>query len=202
MDDILSTFKARQTLLEMACDRGYTVPEEQFAVDVATFRHLYNISKCDLLFSKEAAASDQKIYIKFIQAGKARPNMIRDMAQHYFKHVLTPASELIFVLKLRPNNSILKIRKELGYERCEFFWLDRLQFNITKHVLVPQHQKTSPEEVKKIIDMYKLSNISQLPRLTTADPVVQYYNFKRGDVIKIVRPSPTSFSHVVYRSVV
>ena len=199
MDDILSTFKARQTLLEMAKDRGYEVPPEQFQVDVPTFRHLYNADKCDLLFSKPHS-SEEKVYIKFMQAPKARPNMIRESAQHYLDAVLTDTSELIFVLKTRPNNSILKIRKS-GYEKCEFFWLDKLQFNITKHVLVPRHVKTSPEEVKSVIEKYKLNSINQLPRIMTSDPVVQYYNFKRGDVIKIIRPSPTAFSHVVYRSV-
>lgn len=200
MDDIVSTFKARSTLLEMARDRGYTVPDEQFKVDVPTFRHLYNSDKCDLLFSK-SSDNPTKLFIKFIQGSKARPNMIRDMAQHYFNEILHDGCELIFVLKLRPNNSILKIRKESGYEGCEFFWLDKLQFNITKHALVPRHEKATPKEVQQLTEKYQLNNVSQLPRLSASDPVVQYYNFKRGDVIKITRPSPTSFSHIVFRSV-
>lgn len=66
----------------------------------------------------------------------------------------------------------------------ELFYIDELQFNITTHRLVPQHIKLEEKDIKKFKQKYGLKHQAIL----LSDPISRFYNYKRGDVIKIIRP--------------
>jgi len=53
------------------------------------------------------------------------------------------------------------------------------------HILQPKHIKMKPEEVKKLIDDYRVS-LSQLPKIKSSDPAVPE-GVVVGDVLKIER---------------
>jgi DNA-directed RNA polymerase I, II, and III subunit RPABC1 len=65
----------------------------------------------------------------------------------------------------------------------ELFNVDDLQFNITKHILVPLHKKLNKEECKEFKQQYGTS----IPVLLKSDPVCRFYNFQKGDIIQITR---------------
>jgi DNA-directed RNA polymerase I, II, and III subunit RPABC1 len=73
----------------------------------------------------------------------------------------------------------------------DLFSLKELQLNITKHRLVPVHEKV----IDKVLD--KSIKISELPVMYALDPVSRYYGYKKGDVIKITRKNGL----VIYRQV-
>ncbi len=77
----------------------------------------------------------------------------------------------------------------------------RLSKIILKHELVPKHEIASPEEVAEILRKYGIKP-EQLPWIRASDPVVRAIGAKPGDIIKIVRKSPTAGEVVVYRYVV
>ena len=64
-------------------------------------------------------------------------------------------------------------------------YLKQLMYNPTKHKLVPKHTKISQQELSKIMDFYSIASKNQLPIILKDDPIVRYYNFKTGDVLKI-----------------
>lgn len=74
-------------------------------------------------------------------------------------------------------------------------------FNIFKHYLVPKHEVLSPEEREKVLKTYRVEPY-KLPHIKTSDPIVRVIGAKPGDIIKIIRRSPTAGEHVYYRYVV
>lgn len=75
------------------------------------------------------------------------------------------------------------------------------KLKIYKHILIPEHKKLSEAEKKKLLEKYNI-NFRELPNILTTDPAIESINVKEGDVIKIVRKSPTAGKVVFYRGVV
>ena len=72
---------------------------------------------------------------------------------------------------------------------------------LEKHVLIPVHKKLIETEKKKVLEMYNIT-FRELPNILVDDPSIQHLDVKEGDVIKIIRKSPTSGEFVFYRGVV
>ena len=72
---------------------------------------------------------------------------------------------------------------------------------MVKHILVPEHKKLSDEEADKILKKYNVSR-KQLPRINSSDSAILDMNPKRGDIIEILRDSPTTGKSYFYRVVV
>ena len=53
-------------------------------------------------------------------------------------------------------------------------WCKQLQFNITKHMLVPNHIKLDEDEENFIIQKYNLKSKFQLPLILKNDPISRY----------------------------
>jgi DNA-directed RNA polymerase subunit H (RpoH/RPB5) len=115
---------------------------------------------------------------------------------------------------------LIRCENERGQHIIEHFLEKELGFNITKHALVPQHEKLTPDQKKELLRRcaatveklgalvhcfkysvrYKLAE-SHLPRVHKSDPIARYFGMQKGDVFRIVRPSETAGRYVTYRIV-
>ena len=79
--------------------------------------------------------------------------------------------------------------------KLELFSLDELQYNITKHRLVPKHVRLKP---KKAIAFKKKFGL-KFPAILTHDPIARFYNYKRGDIIEIHRLGGEYITHRIVK---
>lgn len=103
--------------------------------------------------------------------------------------------------KVSQNNMKL-INSFMGvvFKNIQVFDIKELQFNISNHVLVPKHELVFDEqEIKDIITKYSLKSKFQLPHILKTDPMSKYLGLKNGDIVKIVRISPTAGEYITYR---
>jgi len=83
-----------------------------------------------------------------------------------------------------------------------------VRFDITKHKLVPEHIILSKKEETEVLKKLKLTK-NQLPKILSTDPVATAVvrpdgkrGVKAGEILKIIRNSPTARVSVAYRVVV
>jgi len=75
------------------------------------------------------------------------------------------------------------------------------EFNMFDHVLVPKHILLSKEEAEQVLKELGVKPW-QLPWIKASDPAAKALGAKPGDIIKIIRKSPTAGTSVAYRFVV
>jgi len=90
-------------------------------------------------------------------------------------------------------SSAKKLIESINDFQVETFNKKELQYNLTKHELVPLHEKINEDEAKVIIKQFG----TKLPIILKTDAVSRFYNFKHGDVIRIHRKD----GMIVYRIV-
>ncbi|MEM2239080.1 MAG: DNA-directed RNA polymerase subunit H [Candidatus Bathyarchaeia archaeon] len=77
----------------------------------------------------------------------------------------------------------------------------KVKLDIFRHELVPKHSILVKDEVDELLRRYHIEKY-QLPRIRVRDPAAVLIGAKPGDVIRIVRRSPTAGLSVYYRFVV
>jgi len=74
-------------------------------------------------------------------------------------------------------------------------------FDVLKHTMVPDHQIMSEEEAKTLLSTYHIT-LEQLPKIYHDDPAVKAVEGVPGNVIRIIRESPTAGRAESYRLVI
>jgi DNA-directed RNA polymerase subunit H (RpoH/RPB5) len=85
--------------------------------------------------------------------------------------------------------------------QVEIFKFNKLQSDITEHVLVPLHEVLTKEDGENVLESYRARK-RDMPLIRSNEDVAKYYNMKPGEIIKIYRPSPITCESVSYRLVI
>ncbi|KAH7817698.1 putative DNA-directed RNA polymerases I, II, and III subunit RPABC1 [Monocercomonoides exilis] len=195
-------YRIRRTVWQMLDDRGYNVSKEHLEMTLATFRDQLSgsVSREDLTILASHRVTNEHVMVFFCAEPKVRIISARKYIQYAkdegVKHAILIAQEG-FLSHARDFLAALALK---GYT-IEQFLESELRVNVTKHILVPQHIPLSDEQKAALLTKYKVKE-AQLPRIQQADPVAKYFGLKKGQVVKIVRPSETAGRYVTYRIVV
>jgi len=76
-----------------------------------------------------------------------------------------------------------------------------VKLDVLEHVLVPKHEILGQEEADEMLKRFKI-DMGKLPKIKEKDPTVMAIGGKNGDIIKIIRSSPTAGTAVIYRLVI
>jgi len=79
--------------------------------------------------------------------------------------------------------------------------IEKKNFDIMGHVLVPIHEVISEKEKEDLFKRLKITP-DQLPKILDTDPVVLSIDAKPGQIVKITRKSHTAKEAIAFRLVV
>lgn len=75
------------------------------------------------------------------------------------------------------------------------------KFELQNHHMVPKHNLLSPPEVEKVLKKYDVEP-AQFPKVHVTDPVIKEIGGVVGDIVEIIRDSPTAKIAISYRLVI
>ena len=211
---ISQIYKSRSVILELMKAQNYNISEyDGFSVNEINTMKTNN--QLDLILSKNPYEEEEdnvikkedyekKIYIKYYLGKSLRPNNLQEMIDDlfYVEEILTKNDTLLVVVKDEVNETLLNTLKHI-WESDKIFIilipLQRLQFNILEHILVPPHRILNDAEKIKIKKRYNIINDELFPELSRFDPVAKAIGIRPGEVCEITRPSKTAISSFYYR---
>lgn len=168
--------RAIEVCSEMMNDRGYVLKSQE------------NEDIIKLLYEK---SEENSVLVFLLFKDKLNIAFARTFLEIARKRNI---SHLIIIYNDEFKNSITSKTKDclenLNNTSVEFFSISSLQYNITKHVLVPKHILATKEEVQEIQCKYVKKD---LPIILKTDPICKYYNFKPSSIIKIIRKKDINF---------
>jgi len=123
----------------------------------------------------------------FIQAYNGKNNIILIFGND----ILTTPT----ITQLNLIDKILQKKKGM----LQYFQLNELQFNPTKHQLVPPHRKLTTDETTEIMNKYLIKNKLQMPIILKTDVIAEWLGLKQGEIVEIIRFNENSGKSYYYR---
>ena len=74
-------------------------------------------------------------------------------------------------------------------------------FDVTTHIFVPEHVLLTEKEKNTVYEKFSIT-FKELPKIFANDPAIKSLKLKSGDVVKIVKKSPTAGIAEYFRGVV
>jgi DNA-directed RNA polymerase subunit H (RpoH/RPB5) len=192
--------KSRKIILDLLKKREYNIEDYiNFSNNELNLMHINN--ELDMILFNEFG---NKIKIIYILGSILRPNKVLDYVEDLYnmENVLNLSDELILIQQNEPNESLINCINNLYKEKgiyVNIFSINRLQYNVLDHNLVPVHKIMNEEELKIVKDKYNIINNKQFPEISRFDPVSMVIGLRPGRVCEISRNSVTSLNTKYYR---
>ena len=201
--NIVSVFKSRNNILNILNSRGFNI-NSYSGFSVNEIHSLVTNDLLDMLVTNEI--TNKKVYIKYFNLDKSiRPNNVHEIVESLFniEQILNNTDELIIITKDEPNETLQKLQRSI-YAHDNIYVniinIERLQFNILEHTLVPKHTVIyDVNHIESIKKQYNIINNSEFPTISRFDPVSQVLGIRPGELFEIERSSKTAIKNKFYR---
>ena len=200
---ILRIYKSRKTILDiLEKHQGYDTSDySEFSIN--EIDTMCNNNQLDMLVSNETDGT--KTYVKYyLDSKQIRPQNLDDIIEDLFlvENTLSVKDTLVIVTEDEPNDTIIAKMKYL-YNKDGIFVvvhnINRLQFNILQHALVPSMRILSKSELDEVIQKYNMKDINQFPEIGRFDPQALAMSMRPGQVGMFERDSITALKSDYYR---
>ncbi len=187
-------------MLDLLKKQGYNV-ENYSGTSINEVHSMFQEKQMDMLLETNEG---KKAYVKYHLAKRLTAPNIHEYIEDLFslEGILQKSDDLIIIIKDEPNDSLIKILKNIWERENVFitvFNMARLQFNILNHTLVPTHQVLNDEEAKIVKNKYHITDDKQIPDISRFSPVSLALGIRPGQLCKIIRPSRTAINSEFYR---
>lgn len=139
------------------------------------------INKVEDFIIEATKQNDDKICVilsNIITLGVERmKEYITYMEKFKYKH------GIIVYISITPKSTKIIENENIANKIIELFFHKELMFNITNHIRVPKHIRLNKEETIKFKQLYD----TNFAGLKTTDPMAKFYNYNKGDIIKIIQ---------------
>lgn len=210
--------KLRETVLTMLEKRGFNPEYLNRNVSNKAVEEQYNSSTdkeyvSDIFVKKpdenpEDKYENRQAYIHFVFHDKKKAtygSITKSLKKIMTIYNLLPIDDIAVIIvtnsNIDENSDFYKLEK--AFDNLVVFHYKNLMFDITKHHLVPPHIKIKSEtEQKELKKQLQIDSFNKLPVLLKTDAVARFYHYRKGNIIKIERPSVGNMKHIVYRVVI
>ena len=198
---IAKIFASRKIILDQAERRGYNIDNyKNFSINEIMI--LYSNKQLDMLLTH--SETGKKIYYKYHLITKIRPAHVYDYIEDLFnvEEIIDKTDDLVIVGKDKLTDNLRNLL-DITFKKEEFYVnilnLNDYQYNILDNNLVPPHRVLSQNEKDDIMKEYNILEESQFPNISRFDPVAVIVAVRPGQVVEIIRSSPTSLTTKYYR---
>lgn len=197
--EIQKIFKSRNILLDLLSNQGYDV-NKYTGSSINEVNSMYQNKQMDMLLEKK----DKKVYIKYHLNKTLKLGNINDYIEDliHLDNILEKKDDIIIIIKDEPNDSLVNVLKNLWLQDEVFvnvINIKRLQFNILKHTLVPNHRVLNTKETTDFKQKYNITDDLQIPDISRFSPVSQVIGIRPGEICEITRHSKTAINTLFYR---
>ena len=199
-------YVSREIILEMLSNRNVEVDDysnfSQEELDImykANPKLTYEMNPIDMVFPKS------NFTVKYILQPKLRSKDVMKLVEDMIEeNSIEEGATIILIIRdtMKTEETIENFFESILKKNniyVQMFDINKLLYNVTKHVLVPKHEIISNDEKEEVIRKYNLETDDQLPLIKKNDPVAKYHGMKVGNVCKITTYSETHGVYTKYR---
>jgi DNA-directed RNA polymerase subunit H (RpoH/RPB5) len=209
MADII--IRSRQTILDILDARGYdtsayrNIAPAQLLVLAET-----NPRAMDIFVPKRAvtegeenlAPSERAVVVHMLNdrirtklGGSFRPDLYGKAMDPTGANKINKEDDVIVIVNEPYDEKFDKASLEAWQQdkaRLTFFHIKSVVVNPARHVLVPPHKKLSADAAKAAMERLHVTSKIQLPTIKHFDIQARVLGLVPGDIVEILRPSPTA----------
>ena len=210
--------KSRKHLLEMLQDRGFNTKKVNSISDNELIK-LFDKHKMDKMESSSSLGpldmvlttpEGLKVVVKYRldEKFKKSDKLHEQINEIFKKNKLNPDTDCLIMLNIKriylkpgeKDNTVQNfVNKCLAEKKfVQFFGLENLMFNISKHDFVPKHIIMKSNEVREMLNFYNCK-VEHIPVIKREDPMAKYIGLRPGQIVKIKSYNATTGFSESYR---